>query len=87
MKQLSAWAYEATEYADRTYGPGWKRQVSFERPSDNDSGVRNIVPLYAATDLLEALVVLENAARDPIDAGLLNHARATARAAIANARS
>ena len=40
----------------------------------------------ALCDTLEALVVLENAARDPIDAGLLDHARAVARAAVAKVR-
>lgn len=41
----------------------------------------------ATSDMLEALVVLENAARDPIDAGMLNHARAIARATIAKVRN
>ena len=88
MKTPAAWMFEETEYANRAYEAGWKRRLSFEKPFDNDSGVRNIVALHPAeSDILEALVVLENAAREPIDAGLLSHARTVARAAVAKARS
>lgn len=54
MKQPTAWAYEVTEYADRTYEAGWKKCVSFEKPFDSrpegESSIRNVVPLYAATE-------------------------------------
>jgi hypothetical protein len=48
MNQPIAWAYEATEYADKTYEGGWKRYVSFEKPFDETGGLRNVIPLYAA---------------------------------------
>jgi len=50
MKQPIAWAFEETEYGDRTYEKGWQRRVSFDKPSDHDTGVRNVIPLYADDD-------------------------------------
>lgn len=55
MKQPIAWAYEATEYADKTFEPGWKRHVSYEKPFDRTGGIRNMVPLYADDSNLQPL--------------------------------